>query len=398
MTADVRSIPELVSRLRTVATENGFVACGVARPDAISQFAPRLAQFLADGWHGDMAWLAERAIERSAPQALWPAVRSAIVLGYPYRPDEDPLQRQSADRGAISCYAQGKDYHDVVKPALKRVARWLAAETGCAVKVFVDTAPVPEKPLAEAAGIGWQGKHTNLVSREHGSWLFLGVIYTDAALPADAAHADQCGSCRRCLVVCPTQAFEAPYRLDARRCVSYLTIEHKGHIDAELRPRMGNRIYGCDDCLAVCPWNKFAAAARDQRLDARAETREPPLAELIGLDDAAFRRRFAGTAIKRTGRDRFVRNVLIAAGNSGDASLTARIEPLLADTSPLVRAMAIWALARLSTPANFAQLQHKHAGDERDPGVQAEWQAASIGFASSQAGGSQRRGVSRASS
>ena len=291
--------------------------------------------FVEAGLHGDMHWMAETQARRGSPKALWPEVRSVIMLGMSYAPASDPLAvLDQPDRAAISCYAQGKDYHDVVKSALKRVARWLVAETGAEVKVFVDTAPVMEKPLAAASGLGWQGKHTNLVSREHGSWLFLGAIFTTLVLEPDAPEADHCGSCNRCLTACPTNAFPAPYRLDPRRCISYLTIEHKGHIAPEFRKPMGNRIYGCDDCLAVCPWNKFAQAASEQRFAARAAADNPPLAELLVLDDAGFRARFAGMPIKRTGRDRFVRNVLIAAGNSGDASLLPHVERLLIGQLP----------------------------------------------------------------
>jgi epoxyqueuosine reductase len=291
-----------------------------------------------------------------------------------YRPEEDPLAvLAERSRGAISCYAQSKDYHDVVKAGLKRVASALARASGAEVKVFVDTAPLMEKPLAAAAGLGWQGKHTNLVSRTHGSWLFLGAILTTAELAPDAPEADHCGSCRRCLDVCPTAAFPTPYQLDPRRCIAYLTIEHKGHIPAELRAPMGNRVFGCDDCLAVCPWNTFAVAAREARLAAREALRSPPLAELLALDDAAFRARFAGTPVKRTGRDRVVRNALIAAGNSGDAGLAPAVERLLDDASPLVRAMAVWALRRLATPEAWSAALRRYAAREPDSAVRAEW-------------------------
>jgi epoxyqueuosine reductase len=298
------------------------------------------------------------------------------MVGMSYAPAGDPLAvLAQRERGAISCYAQGSDYHDVMKSGLKRVAGVLARESGAAVKVFVDTAPLMEKPLAEAAGLGWQGKHTNLVSRDFGSWLFLGAILTSAELEPDAPEADHCGTCTRCLDVCPTAAFPAPYQLDARRCIAYLTIEHKGHIPAEFREAIGNRVFGCDDCLAVCPWNKFAAAARQTRLQVLEGAASPPLTELLALDDTAFRRRFAGTPVKRTGRDRVVRNALIAAGNSGDAKLIPLIERLLDDASPLVRAMAVWALARLAKRPHWATLKTVRHAEETDAGVRAEWAA-----------------------
>jgi epoxyqueuosine reductase len=296
------------------------------------------------------------------------------MLGLSYAPEEDPLAvLAERSRGAISCYAQGKDYHDVVKAGLKRVAGVLARASGAEVKVFVDTAPLMEKPLAEAAGLGWQGKHTNLVSREHGSWLFLGAILTTAEMESDAPETDHCGSCRRCLEVCPTNAFPAPYQLDARRCISYLTIEHKGHIAREFRKAMGNRVFGCDDCLAVCPWNKFAAAARETKLATREAARSPPLAELLALDDAAFRAHFAGTPVKRTGRDCVVRNALIAAANSGERTLLPAVERLLGDASPLVRAMAVWALSRLADPEAWAAARNRYIVRETDAAVRAEW-------------------------
>jgi epoxyqueuosine reductase len=357
----------------------GFAVARVTTPAAIGPaVAERLAHFLSAGRHGDMGWMAATAARRAHPLALWPEARSIIMLGMSYAPEEDPLAvlAQRA-RGAVSCYAQSRDYHDVVKAGLKRVAGSLARAGGAEVKVFVDTAPLMEKPLAEAAGLGWQGKHTNLVSRAHGSWLFLGAILTTAEMAPDAPETDHCGSCRRCLDVCPTGAFPAPYQLDARRCISYLTIEHKGHIAPELRRPMGNRVFGCDDCLAVCPWNKLAAAAREARLAVREAARSPPLAELLALDDAAFRARFAGTPVKRTGRDRVVRNALIAAGNSGDPALIPAVERLLADASPLVRAMAVWALKALAGPATdpeaWAAALRRYAGRETDSAVRAEW-------------------------
>jgi epoxyqueuosine reductase len=321
--------------------------------------------------------MATTAARRGDPRALWPQVRSVIMLGLNYDQGGDPLAiLRRRDRGAISTYAQADDYHDVIKPRLKALARWLTAEAGGDVKVFVDTAAVMEKPLAGAAGLGWQGKHTNLVSRQFGSWLFLGAIFTTLDLPPDAPETDHCGSCRACLDVCPTVAFPAPYRLDARRCISYLTIEHKGPIPRELRAPMGNRIYGCDDCLAVCPWNKFARAGREMKLAARGELRAPPLAELARLDDAAFRKLFAKSPVKRTGRDRFVRNVLIAIGNSGDAALAAEALRLLTDPSTLVRGAAVWALSRLLPPGRFAELAAARRAQETEPLVVQEWTAA----------------------
>jgi epoxyqueuosine reductase len=335
----------------------------------------RLERFLADGWHGDMTWLATTAARRGAPSALWPEVRSVIMLGLNYGPDGDPLAILKArTRGAISVYAQGDDYHDVIKARLKQLARWLTGQAGGDVKVFVDTAAVMEKPLAARAGLGWQGKHTNLVSRHYGSWLFLGAIFTTLELPADKAEEDACGSCRACLDICPTAAFPQPYRLDARRCISYLTIEHKGPIPRALRASMGNRIYGCDDCLAVCPWNKFAVQGREAKLAAREALRAPGLAELSRLDDAQFRALFAKSPVKRTGRDRFVRNVLIAIGNLGDVSLAPEAERLLDDSSPLVRGAAVWALSRLLPKEEFAT--HAARQDETDESVKDEWRAA----------------------
>ncbi len=310
--------------------------------------AEDLRAFLADGYHGDMGWLADRAERRAGPTALWPEARSVVALGMSYAPGDDPLALAGRpERGIISVYARNRDYHDVVKKRLKRLGRWIGETFACDVKVFVDTAPVMEKPLAERAGIGWQGKHTNLVSRDHGSWLFLAEIYTTLEIPPDPAEEDHCGSCHACLDVCPTDAFPAPYRIDARRCISYLTIEHKGPIPEELRPLIGNRIYGCDDCLAVCPWNKFAKAAAEPAFLPRAELTAPRLADLAQLDDAAFRALFAGTAIKRTGRNRFVRNVLIALGNSGDPAQLPAAEALCDDPDPVVSDAAQWAAARL---------------------------------------------------
>jgi epoxyqueuosine reductase len=323
-----------------------------------------------------MDWLARNADKRADPKALWPQARSIIVLGLNYGPSGDPREGLMArNRAAISCYAQGDDYHDVVKAMLKRLARQIADQFEADVKVFVDTAPVMEKPLAQAAGIGWQGKHTNLVSRTFGSWLFLGSVFTTLEIAPDEPETEHCGACRACLDVCPTAAFPAPYRLDARRCISYLTIEHKGPIPREFRPLIGNRIYGCDDCLAVCPWNKFASTAREGRLHARAELAQPLLADLARLDDAEFRTLFRGSPIKRIGRDCFVRNVLIAIGNSGELSLADEAERLLDDRSALVRAMAVWALSRLDT-RRLSRLSRKHVSREIDDDVRAEWRIA----------------------
>jgi len=366
------SAPALRTLLDAEAKKHGFDIVGVARPDAMPLAKQRLHQFLAEGAHGDMIWMETTAERRGDPLALWPEVRSVIMLGLNYGPDHDPLEiLKVRERGAISVYAKGEDYHEVIKPRLKDIARWLIAQAGGDVKVFVDTAAVMEKPLAAAAGLGWQGKHTNLVSREFGSWLFLGAIFTTLDLPPDQPERDSCGTCRACLDVCPTAAFPEPYRLDARRCISYLTIEHKGPIPRDMRASIGNRIYGCDDCLAVCPWNKFAQAGRNARLAARDVARAPMLEELARLDDAAFRKLFAKTAVKRTGRERFIRNVLVAIGNSGDIALASSAERLLDDGSPLVRGAAVWALGRLD-PMRLAALAEGHAG-ETDPGVAEEW-------------------------
>jgi epoxyqueuosine reductase len=355
------------------AAARGFAVAGVTRPDAVPEAKARLERFLADGAHGDMGWMATTAARRASPNALWPDVRSVIMLGMNYGPDEDPLAILARnERAAISTYAKGDDYHEMIKSRLKQVARWLTENAGGDVKVFVDTAAVMEKPLAAKAGLGWQGKHTNLVSRQFGSWLFLGSIFTTLDLPPDTPEPDNCGSCRACLDICPTAAFPEPYRLDARRCISYLTIEHKGPIPRAFRSLMGNRIYGCDDCLAVCPWNKFAVAGREAKLAARETLRAPKLAELARLDDAQFRTLFSKTAIKRTGRDRFVRNVLIAIGNSGDATLASEAERLLDDTSPLVRGAAVWALGQLLPREKFAALQKL----DSDDAVNDEWAAA----------------------
>ena len=349
-----KAIPsDIVDRIRVKAAECGFVACGIARADAAPRTAERLRQWLDEGRHGSMIWMEERSQQRGSPAGLWSEVRSVIALGMSYAPATDPLALAGVgDRGRISVYAQGGDYHDVVKKALKALGRWLAQESGCDLKVFVDTAPVMEKPLAEAAGLGWQGKHTNLVSRTHGSWLFLGAIYTTLDLTPDRAGRDTCGSCDACQRACPTDAFPAPYRLDARRCVSYLTIEHAGPIPHELREGIGNRIYGCDDCLAACPWNKFAqGAAANRAFIGRAELAAPALGDLLDLDDAGFREIFSGSPIKRIGRDRMVRNAAIAAGNSGDLGLVDRLRPLMSDPDPVVAEAAEWALGQLLSAA-----------------------------------------------
>ena len=356
------------------AKKAGFDVVRVTDASASPDTAIRLDQFIAEGRHGTMAWMAETAGRRSDPRALWPETRSVVMLGMNYGPDEDPLDLlERRDRGAISVYARNRDYHDVVKGRLKQVAGRFAAYSGADVKVFVDTAPVMEKPLAEKAGLGWQGKHTNLVSRAFGSWLFLGSIFTTATLQPDAPEDDHCGTCRSCLDICPTDAFPAPYQLDARRCISYLTIEHKGPIPHEFREAIGNRIYGCDDCLAVCPWNKFASRAAEARLVARDDLSAPRLADLLELDDAAFRALFSGSPVKRIGRDRFIRNCLIAAGNSGARALVPACVRLVEDDSPLVRGAAVWALSRLLDEDGFEDLAVRRREGETDTGVIAEW-------------------------
>jgi epoxyqueuosine reductase len=351
------SKPKLRQKLEEQARALGFSAVGVAPAEAAPKSGERLREWLASGAHGDMIWMETTADRRCSPAGLWPQVRSVISLGMSYAPAGDPLAlADKAELGRISVYAQGADYHEVIKKGLKALARWLVAEAGCELKVFVDTAPVMEKPLAEAAGLGWQGKHTNLVSRRDGSWLFLGAIYTTLELAPDMPHRVHCGSCTACLAACPTNAFPAPYRLDARRCISYLTIEHKGPIPEEFRAAIGNRIYGCDDCLAACPWNSFAdTARRHQAFVPRAELAAPKLADLLALDDAAFRKVFAGSPIKRIGRDRMVRNAAIAAGNSGSVALAEPLRRLTADPDPVVAEAARWALERLSSPALVAE-------------------------------------------
>ncbi len=375
----------LVADLRRDAARLGFATLGVTRPDAIPEAPARLARAVADGHHAGMEWLAETAGRRADPRVLWPEVRSIVMLGFDYGPAEDPLAvLAEPEAGGISVYARHRDYHEVIKGRLKELsdrlrARARAMGLKAEARVFVDTAPVMEKPLAAAAGLGWQGKHTNLVSRRHGSWLFLGAIFTTLDLPPDAPEADHCGSCRRCLDACPTDAFPAPYRLDARRCISYLTIEHAGPIPRAFRAAMGNRIYGCDDCLAVCPWNKYAQVGREAKLAARADLRRPSLVMLAGLDDRAFRAFFAGSPIKRIGRDRFVRNVAVALGNAGAGggashSVRAAALRLLDDASPLVRGAAVWAVGRLMDRATVEALAEARAGAESDPEVRAEWE------------------------
>ncbi|MBV8978630.1 MAG: tRNA epoxyqueuosine(34) reductase QueG [Alphaproteobacteria bacterium] len=364
--------------VRAVASAQGFDIVRFARVDAPAGARENLASYLAEGRHGTMAWMARNAERRADPRVLWPDAKSLILLGVNYGPDCDPLEiLTQRELGAISVYARGDDYHDVLKARLKAVAGFVADTFNADVKVFVDTAPVLEKPLAQAAGLGWQGKHTNLVSREFGSWLFLGSIFTTAEFEPDEAQSDHCGQCRACLDVCPTKAFPAPYQLDARRCISYLTIEHKDHIPLEFRIPIGNRIYGCDDCLAVCPWNKFAQVARQTRFRARAELRRPRLAELAALDESGFRALFRGSPIKRIGRDRFVRNVLIAIGNSGEIALAETAKTLLRDGAAIVRAMAVWALARLLCDDDFAALKRIYAPLEINPEVRAEWEFSS---------------------
>ena len=345
----MQSAQDLKQQLIDVAHDMGFDLCRITRPDAIPQVPERLAAFLEQGFHGQMTWMAERTQWRGNPAALWPEAHSIIMLGESYRPEHDPRDiLNHPDKGAISVYAQNKDYHDSVKKRLKRLARWLIEHAGGEVKVFVDTAPVAEKPLGQAAGLGWQGKHTNLVSRELGNWFFIGSVFTTLDLTADPPETDHCGSCRACLDACPTDAFPAPYQLDARRCISYLTIEHHGPVDPELRPKLGNRIYGCDDCLATCPWNKFAITAREIKYHARDDLLAPDLVALAQLDDAAFRAKFSGSPIKRIGRDRFVRNVLYALGNSGLPSALDTAKTLMHDPDATVRDAAEWAVQRLN--------------------------------------------------
>lgn len=354
----------------------GFDAVAVTNADAPAHLSERLSAFVEAGHHGSMAWMADTLERRSDPQTLWPDAHSIVMVAMNYGPENSRQSLDMLDRkdcGTISTYAQHRDYHDVIKGKLKQAAGRFAARFGAQVKVFVDTAPVMEKPLAQAAGLGWQGKHTNLVSRQLGSWFFLGSIFTDLRLPADEADTDHCGQCRACLDVCPTRAFPAPYQLDARRCISYLTIEHHGIIPHEFRTAMGNRIYGCDDCLAVCPWNKFAREASEAKLQARDDLKAPALAMLLALDDAGFRNLFSGSPIKRIGRNRFIRNCLIAAGNSGDHGLIEQVNALADDPDGTVRATAVWALAQLLDPLAFDTSRQSALTTETDETVRAEW-------------------------
>lgn len=360
--------------LQEEALANGFDVIAITKPDAIPMAPARLHEFIDNDYHADMVWMKETQERRSNPKKLWEDVQSVIMLGMNYGPDIDPRSiHEHPDRAAISVYAQNRDYHDIIKGKLKQIAGRFVARAGGNVKVFVDTAPVMEKPLAEAAGLGWQGKHTNLVSREFGSWLFLGSIFTSVALEADQPDKNRCGSCHACLTACPTNAFPAPYKIDARRCISYLTIENKGPIPEEFRKSMGNRIYGCDDCLAVCPWNKFAVTAQEIKLQARDDLKSPELKDLLLLDDATFRTFFSGSPVKRIGRNRFMRNVLIAAGNSGLKELMPLITPHLTDEDPLVRGSAVWAIKQIITPADFSHMRSKLLPAEKDQSVIMEW-------------------------
>jgi len=367
----------LTAFVKAEAQALGFDLCRITRPDSIPEAKERLGEVIDANRHGTMEWMAETRERRGDPRTLWSDVQSVVVFALNYGPEEDPRGiLEKPDKAAISVYARNRDYHDIIKGRLKEIATRFAARAGEDVKVFVDTAPVMEKPLAAAAGLGWQGKHTNLVSRAHGSWLFLGSMFTTADLLIDAPEIDHCGSCRACLDACPTAAFPAPYQIDARRCISYLTIEHKGPIDPAIRPLIGNRIYGCDDCLAACPWNKFASAASEIKLKAREDLQEPDIAALLSLDDPSFRSFFSGSPVKRIGRDRFVRNVLIAAGNSGDRRFLDACLALSADASPVVRAMAIWALSRLMEAGEFQRFAAQRPQDESDSDVLNEWRLA----------------------
>ncbi len=376
MKSGTSQMKDATSAIRDKALALGFDAVGFAPAELGADAKRGLGEYLARGYHGDMGWLADKADRRAEPRALWPGARSVVVLAMNYGPGEDPLGLLGhPERGNVSVYARGRDYHEVLKKRLKALGRWMAEALACEVKVFVDTAPVMEKPLAERAGLGWQGKHTNLVSRDFGSWLFLGEVYSSLEIEPDTAESDHCGSCQQCLDICPTKAFPAPYQLDATRCISYLTIEHKGHIDRAFRKAIGNRIFGCDDCLAVCPWNKFAATTRESAFLPRAELAAPSLADLAELDDAGFRQLFAKSPVKRLGRARFLRNVLIALGNSGRPAFAEVARRRLDDASPLVRAMAVWALTQLSDRAGFAVERDRRLPTENDSEVRAEWQA-----------------------
>ena len=364
----------LVSKIRDRALSLGFDAIGFADPEDVGQAGRKLSEFIALGRHGEMKWMTKKLDRRKDPKKLWPAVRGVIVVAANYGPETDPLDDLSRRSiGTISVYARNRDYHKILKGRLKQLGNWMSSSLGGKIKVFVDTAPVMEKPLAEAAGLGWQGKHTNLVSQEYGSWLFLGVIFTTLEVSSEETIGDRCGSCQRCLDICPTHAFPAPYQLDARRCISYLTIEHKGQIAREFRSAMGNRIFGCDDCLAVCPWNKFARATREMKLSAREDLLAPDLSMLASLDDQAFRTLFAGSPIKRLGRNRFVRNVLVAIGNSANPALAKAAAARLEDSSPLVRGMAVWAWQQLAKPEEIAGRRKQHLCQESDSAVRAEW-------------------------
>lgn len=373
--AGQKILAEMEERARLL----GFDAMGVTSAHSIGSSADRLDSALKAGWHGDMDWMANSFSRRRAPQALWSDVRSIIMLGLSYAPDTNPMDNlELRDKGTISAYARHRDYHEIIKGRLKEIAGLLARRSGAEVKVFVDTAPVMEKPLAEAAGIGWQGKHSVLVSRQHGSWLFLGAIFTTAELPTSAPHTEHCGQCTRCLDVCPTNAFPAPFQLDARRCIAYLTVEHKSQIPRAFRAPMGNRIFGCDDCLAVCPWNKFAAETREARLRARSDLVSPHLEDLAGLDEAEFRKLFASSPVKRVGHARFLRNVLIAIGNANESDMVSHVEPHLRAVHPLVRGAAIWAFRRLASASQTAHMRAKMEPQERDPEVAAEWHGSLI--------------------
>ncbi|HEY8593651.1 MAG TPA: tRNA epoxyqueuosine(34) reductase QueG [Devosiaceae bacterium] len=380
------SVARALGELKARAAQLGFDAFGIAPADSRPDLPARLSSALDQGWHGDMGWMADTARRRGDPRVLWPEARSVIMLGMNYGPAHDPIEALAqTDKANISAYARNRDYHDIIKGRLKELAGLLARRIGADVKVFVDTAPLMEKPLAEAAGLGWQGKHSVLVSREFGSWLFLGAILTDAELPANEPQEELCGTCTRCLDACPTNAFPAPFRLDARRCLAYLNNEHKGPIPREFRAAMGNRVYGCDDCLAVCPWNKFAQKAREARLQARADLGSPALADLAMLDDQAFRELFSGSPVKRVGHARFVRNVLIAIGNSGDPSLAEFARRRLGDPEPLIRGAAIWALRRLAPPGHIEAAMARYLPAETEPEVAEEWTAPLLGEAGADA-------------
>lgn len=369
----------ILDELKARAEKLGFVAFGVAKATLPQSIQNSFLHAIDQNWHGDMAWMAESATRRLSPENMWPDAKSAIVVAYNYAPDENPMvQLDETENGVISVYARNRDYHEIIKGKLKELANICARRMEADVKVFVDTAPLLEKPLAQQAGIGWQGKHSVLVNKHEGCWLFLGTILTNAELPTDEAEKDHCGSCTRCLDICPTNAFPEPYKLDARRCIAYLTNEFKGIIPVEFRKPIGNRIYGCDDCLAVCPWNKFAAITKDVKLQMREELRAPKLSELAKLDDAAFREMFAGSPVKRLGRNAFLRNVLIALGNAKGVTLSADIEPHLNDPDPIVRGAAVWAYKQQATLSAFEEKKQKALRQEKDANVIAEWQGTAI--------------------